>query len=97
MIFGVAEDHDSNPIKTGLGKLKERGAKIVSINPVKSGYNGHCRRVGRHPPRHRRTVDPARWHSPAAEAPARSTSIISPATPMRPPGDPTTRAVQMTG
>jgi sulfite dehydrogenase (quinone) subunit SoeA len=39
MIFGVAEDHDSNPIKTGLSKLKERGAKIVGVNPVRSGYN----------------------------------------------------------
>ncbi|MDN5923558.1 MAG: molybdopterin-dependent oxidoreductase, partial [Xanthomonadales bacterium] len=38
MLWGVAEDHDSNPIKTGLGKLKARGAKIVSINPVRSGY-----------------------------------------------------------
>jgi hypothetical protein len=28
MIFGVAEDHDSNPIKMGLSKLKARGAKI---------------------------------------------------------------------
>ena len=33
MLFGVAEDHDSNPIKIGLGKLKARGAKIVSVNP----------------------------------------------------------------
>ena len=39
MIFGVAEDHDSNPIKTGLGKLKGRGAKVVSINPVRTGYS----------------------------------------------------------
>ncbi len=39
LLFGVAEDHASNPIKTGLGKLKERGAKIVSINPVKTGYS----------------------------------------------------------
>ncbi len=39
LLFGVAEDHASNPIKTGLGKLKENGAKIVSINPVKSGYS----------------------------------------------------------
>ncbi len=39
MIFGVAEDHDSNPIKMGLSKLKERGAKIVGVNPVRSGYN----------------------------------------------------------
>jgi anaerobic selenocysteine-containing dehydrogenase len=39
LLFGVAEDHASNPIKTGLGKLKGRGAKIVSINPVKTGYS----------------------------------------------------------
>ena len=39
MLFGVAEDHASNPIKAGLGKLKKRGAKIVAINPVKTGYS----------------------------------------------------------
>jgi anaerobic selenocysteine-containing dehydrogenase len=38
LMFGVAEDHDSNPIKIGLGKLKERGAKIISINPARTGY-----------------------------------------------------------
>jgi anaerobic selenocysteine-containing dehydrogenase len=38
LMFGVAEDHDSNPIKLGLGKLKGRGAKIVTVNPVRSGY-----------------------------------------------------------
>ena len=38
MLWGVAEDHDSNPIKLGLGKLKARGAKIVVINPVRTGY-----------------------------------------------------------
>nr|WP_295737804.1 molybdopterin oxidoreductase family protein [uncultured Acidocella sp.] len=38
LLIGVAEDHDSNPIKLGLGKLKERGAKIVAINPVRTGY-----------------------------------------------------------
>ena len=38
MLWGVAEDHDSNPIKLGLGKLKAHGAKIVAINPVRSGY-----------------------------------------------------------
>src|SRR5690606_25604685 len=38
MLWGVAEDHDSNPIKIGLGKLKARGAKIVAINPVRTGY-----------------------------------------------------------
>ena len=39
MLFGVAEDHDSNPIKIGLGRLKARGAKVVSINPCRTGYS----------------------------------------------------------
>ncbi len=39
MIFGVAEDHDSNPIKMGLGKLKGRGARVIAVNPVRTGYN----------------------------------------------------------
>ena len=40
MMFGVAEDHDSNPLKIGLGKLKTRGnAKFVSVNPVRTGYS----------------------------------------------------------
>ncbi|ANT60162.1 formate dehydrogenase [Salipiger sp. CCB-MM3] len=39
LLFGVAEDHDSNPIKMGLSQLKARGAKVVSINPVRSGYS----------------------------------------------------------
>jgi len=43
MMFGVAEDHDSNPIKIGLGKLKGRPAatraKFVSINPIRTGYS----------------------------------------------------------
>jgi len=40
MMFGVAEDHDSNPIKKGLGKIKTRGVKFVSVNPVRTGYSG---------------------------------------------------------
>ena len=39
LLFGVAEDHASNPIKKALGRLKERGVKVVSINPVRTGYN----------------------------------------------------------
>ena len=38
VLFGVAEDHDSNPIKIGLGKLKGRGKRVVSVNPVQTGY-----------------------------------------------------------
>jgi len=39
LMFGVAEDHDSNPIKIGIGKMKARGAKFVSVNPVRTGYS----------------------------------------------------------
>ncbi|MCG3266979.1 molybdopterin oxidoreductase family protein [Yoonia sp. I 8.24] len=39
MLFGVAEDHDSNPIKMGIGKIKERGARMMSVNPIRTGYN----------------------------------------------------------
>jgi len=38
MMWGVAEDHASNPIKIGLKKLKENGAKFVAVNPVRTGY-----------------------------------------------------------
>jgi anaerobic selenocysteine-containing dehydrogenase len=38
VMWGVAEDHASNPIKLGLKKIKERGAKFVAINPVQTGY-----------------------------------------------------------
>lgn len=40
LMFGVAEDHDSNPIKIGIGKIKSRpDAKFVSVNPVRTGYS----------------------------------------------------------
>ena len=39
MLFGCAEDHDSNLPKIELGKLKARGVKIVSVNPVRTGYS----------------------------------------------------------
>ena len=39
MMFGVAEDHDSNPIKIALSSLRRRGAKFVSVNPVRTGYS----------------------------------------------------------
>ncbi len=39
VMFGVAEDHDSNPIKIGLGRLKERGARVIGVNPIRTGYN----------------------------------------------------------
>ncbi len=39
MLFGVAEDHDSNPIKMGIGKLKANGGRMIGVNPIRSGYN----------------------------------------------------------
>ncbi|MAW25332.1 MAG: formate dehydrogenase [Gammaproteobacteria bacterium] len=39
MMFGVAEDHDSNPIKIGIGRLKDRGVRVISVNPVQTGYS----------------------------------------------------------
>jgi anaerobic selenocysteine-containing dehydrogenase len=39
VLFGVAEDHDSNPIKIGLGKLKARGCRVIGVNPIRTGYN----------------------------------------------------------
>ena len=39
VLFGVAEDHDSNPIKIGIGKVKANGGRVVGVNPIRSGYN----------------------------------------------------------
>ena len=40
MMFGVAEDHDSNPIKAGIGRMKTReDAKFVAVNPVRTAYS----------------------------------------------------------
>ncbi|MFQ5432598.1 MAG: molybdopterin-dependent oxidoreductase, partial [Nitrospinota bacterium] len=38
LLFGVAEDHDSNPLKLGISRLKDHNGKLVVINPVRSGY-----------------------------------------------------------
>ena len=39
LMFGVAEDHSSNPLKLGLAELKRNGARFVSVNPVRTGYS----------------------------------------------------------
>lgn len=39
MLWGVAEDHASNPMKIGIEKLKRHGGKFVSINPARTGYS----------------------------------------------------------
>src|SRR5690606_37103197 len=39
IMFGVAEDHDSNPIKLGIAEVKRRGGRFISVNPVRTGYS----------------------------------------------------------
>ncbi len=39
IMFGVAEDHDSNPLKMGIAKVKKNGARFVSVNPIRTGYS----------------------------------------------------------
>ena len=53
MMFGVAEDHDSNPIKIGLGKLKAarrqvrlastRSAPATPRSPTNGSASGRAR------------------------------------------------------
>jgi anaerobic selenocysteine-containing dehydrogenase len=38
LLWGVAEDHASNPLKIGIEQLKRRGGKFVAVNPVRTGY-----------------------------------------------------------
>ena len=60
LMFGVAEDHASNPIKIALGKLKKRGVKFVVRQSGAHRLQRHRRRVDRHQARHRRAVRRAR-------------------------------------
>jgi len=39
IMFGVAEDHDSNPLKMGIARIKKNGSRFVSVNPVRTGYS----------------------------------------------------------
>ena len=39
VMFGVAEDHDSNPLKMGIAKIKKNDARFISVNPVRTGYS----------------------------------------------------------
>ncbi len=38
LMFGCAEEHQSVPIKQGLAKLRENGARFVSISPARASY-----------------------------------------------------------
>lgn len=39
VMFGTAEDHHSNPLKTAISKFKRSGGRFVSINPIRTGYS----------------------------------------------------------
>ena len=56
LMFGVAEDHDSNPIKIGLGKLKAPRRQVRLGQSGQDRLFRDRRRMDRHPARHRRAV-----------------------------------------
>jgi len=39
IMFGTAEDHDSNPLKIHISKFKRHGGRFISINPIRTGYS----------------------------------------------------------
>ena len=54
LIFGVAEDHDSNPIKLGPRQAQGAGREVRLGQPDADRLFRDRRRVDRHSPRHRR-------------------------------------------
>ena len=54
LMFGLAEDHDSNPIKIRLSAMKRRGAQVDLDQSGAHRLFGDRRRVDRHPAGHRR-------------------------------------------
>ena len=39
VMFGTAEDHHSNPLKIALSKFKRSGGRLISVNPIRTGYS----------------------------------------------------------
>jgi len=39
VMIGTAEDHHSNPLKIAISKFKRNGGRLISINPVRTGYS----------------------------------------------------------
>ena len=56
MLFGVAEDHDSNPIKIGARQAEGARRQDRLGQPGAHRLHRHRRRMDRHPARHRRAV-----------------------------------------
>ena len=83
ILFGLAEDHDSNPIKLGLAACKAQWRQDPVVEPGADRLLGDRRRMAGHQARHRR---PLRHGAlPRARcAPDASTSTISAATRTRP-------------
>ncbi|ABK44309.1 molybdopterin oxidoreductase [Magnetococcus marinus MC-1] len=39
VMIGTAEDHHSNPLKREIGHFKSHGGRMISVNPVRTGYS----------------------------------------------------------
>ena len=61
MLLGVAEDHDSNPIKLGLARLKERGRKGWCRSTRYAPDTPRSRTSGSGSPRGRTVSSSSRW------------------------------------
>ena len=84
MMFGVAEDHDSQPDQARPVRAAPARRQVRLGQPGAHRLFGDRRRMDRHPARHRRAVRPGADPRTAAR-PAGSISTISAATPT-PPG-----------
>jgi anaerobic selenocysteine-containing dehydrogenase len=54
VMIGTAEDHHSNPMKTGAFQVQAQWRTLHLNQPGAHRLFGHCRRVGAHQARHRR-------------------------------------------
>ena len=72
MLFGVAEDHASNPIKIGARQAQEARRQDRRRQPGAHGLQRHRRRMDRHQARHRRAVRRGAGARAAADAEDRS-------------------------
>ncbi len=39
VMIGTAEDHHSNPLKIAISRFKRNGGRLISVNPVRTGYS----------------------------------------------------------
>jgi anaerobic selenocysteine-containing dehydrogenase len=39
VMLGTAEDHHSNPLKIAISRFKRDGGRLISVNPIRTGYS----------------------------------------------------------